>query len=66
MIINLNAISWLSLSTDKKSVDVRMQDGRHFTSTEHFWALYMLLAHEEVPYSIRKLAEGVYLVQPFK
>lgn len=72
MIINLNTISYMTASADKKSVEVVMNDGRQFRSQQHFWALYMLLAHEkggfleEVPYSLRKLAEGIYLVTPFK
>lgn len=72
MIINLNAIAHITLSANKKSAEVRMQDGLKFTCRQHFWALYMLLSHEKggflegVPYSLRKLTEGVYLVEPFK
>lgn len=72
MIINLNAIAYMTLSADGKSVEVVMNDGRQFRSQQHFWALYMLVTHEKggflegVPYSLRKLTEGVYLVQPFK
>lgn len=70
MIINLNAINWIQLCSDEKSVDVRMQDGRYFTDTEHFWALYLALSNQgnqvSIPYSVKKLSDGVYIISPLK
>lgn len=70
MIINLNAIAYMTISANKKSVEVRMQDGLQFTCRQHFWALYMLLQNTKgssfsgVPYTLIKLSETIYLVKP--
>lgn len=70
MIINLNAISYITLSANKKSAEVRMQDGLQFTCRQHFWALYLLLQNtkastfSQIPFTLIKLSETIYLVKP--